>query len=269
MKLDFTAVGRKPKQQFPEVIQIILCLSNMQQGSFAHEKSKKHPALSLPLLPLSPVLSAGLLVNTFRWSCKNPGKEEMICQSYGLHNVFKEPHEVPLARVISLSSFPPHFLFEVADCFQRQAYFQPHFPLFPSPVPYFLRNTVAFLQTSWGRQKPTQNMFLWCYSSCLHPPMESLLKRSSFLPFLCLGKISTSVLPSNKKTWKEMEPVSSSFPKMCFKLQTFSLSQCPWHLFMEGWYLPLPLGSFVVPLTMNWATLQHFIGLLQEEDNPT
>lgn len=136
-------------------------------------------------------------------------------------------------------------------------------------VPYFLRNTVVFLQTSWGRQKPTRNTFLWCYSSCLHPPMESLLKRSSFLPFLSLCKISTSVLPSNKKTWKEMEQVSSSFPKMCFKLQTFSLSQCPWHLFMEGWYLPLPLGSIVVPLTMNWATLQYFIGLLQEGDNTT
>lgn len=98
--------------------------------------------------------------------------------------------------------------------------------------------------------RPKENGFVWHVNS-----------------FVLVSQSIDWVGPS--LSWKEMEQVSSSFPKMCFKLQTFSLSQCPWHLFMEGWYLPLPLGSFVVPLAMNWATLQYFIGLLQEEDNPT
>jgi len=75
-------------------------------------------------------------------------------------------------------------------------------------VPYFLKNTVVFLQTSWVEAKTNRIhvllvLFLLFTPGVNHdPPMKTLLQCSSFVSFLSLGRMTASVLPSNKENMK-------------------------------------------------------------------
>lgn len=160
------------------MIQNIACLCETQKNPLLERKSKKHP----PKLCSSDSRAPG---EHFSWSCKCPGKDEMFCQSHGLHHVFK--NMLISSSRCDLSFLFLCFVFEVADCFQRQTEFQSsHLLLVPGPGAYFLKNTVVFLQTNWGEAKlnskhvPLVLLLLFTPGVNRDPPRNSLCSVQAF-----------------------------------------------------------------------------------------
>lgn len=178
MRLNFITVVRKSKQNSLKWFKIlpayVIC-----KRSLAWEKKQEAPSQALQLW------QQGSWWTLFSWSCKCPGKEEMFCQSHGLHNVFK--NMLISSSMCYLSFLFLCFVFEVADCFQRQTEFQSsHLLLVPGPVAYFLRNIVVFLQTSWGEAKlnskhvPLVLLLLFTPGVNRDPPRNSLCSVQMF-----------------------------------------------------------------------------------------